>query len=146
MITRVLVSLSSHASNNTSSCSPSSAVSHPVAGGVAFAGQHDPPWPRCSINPSPCKEVFMKKSPVHFSIEWKGREEWASRQQEWQKRPWPKQSRHLNLPALVVHLLQRWLSGRHSWFRYSWMKVSLRGIQSDRRLFCVCTHFLVYSQ
>ena len=43
IITRVLLSLGSHASNNTSSCSLSSAVPHPVVGGTAFAGQHDPP-------------------------------------------------------------------------------------------------------
>ena len=138
-ITNVLVSLGSHASRRTSSTSSTSSFIHDSDLAGVFAGQGDPPWPRWSLNPSACNEVFLKNSPVHFSIEWKGEEEWTSRQQVWQRNGWPKQSRHWNSTALVVHCLQEWSGGRYCKFRYSWINLSLRGIHSERRLFWVCT-------
>ena len=140
IITKVLVSLGSHASSNTSSTLSSSASSSiqgfPVLE-IVFDGQGNPPWPRWSLKPSVCNEVFLKNSPVHFSMEWKGKEEWTSRQQEWQNRAWPKQSKHLKVPSSPAHLLQEWSTGSCSWFRYWWINFSLRGIQSERCLFWV---------
>ena len=122
MSTMVFFSLSSHPSGNAPS--PLGSLSSllpvaltPVAEEDTFAGQHDPPWPRCKINPSASKEVFLKNSPVHFSIEWKGREEWALRQQEWQRRLLPKQLRHRNLPSFSKHFLQDWSLGSFCWSR-----------------------------
>jgi len=92
------------------------------------------------MSPSAFKDVFLKNPPVHCSIEWKGREEWAARQQEWQSRGFPKQSKHRKWPGSVVQCLQEWSSGKRSRSRYLWVKGSLSGIQSERKSFWVYLH------